>query len=354
MPGNDLLGLSEAAELLQISRQTLGNWRQRRDDFPRPEAELRSGPVWRLDDLTAWAGANDVMTAELVTEADTAKAGLGTTVAMMNMKGGVGKSTLTANLGWFCALKKDQRVLVVDLDPQFNLSQYILGTAGYEEHHEAAKGTVLDIFEQATPASVSGVSARPEVTPENIIAPIRSWRAGGRLDLLPSSLELSFTLKNANGKEQLLMHFLDDVRSSYDLILIDCAPTESVLTNAAYFASDSVLIPVKPEFLSTIGLPLVVNSLAEFARLHKRSVDVLGILFNAASDKLEHDRSRAFVSQVAATHGWYVFGNEVTFSDSYPKGSRLGMPIFQTDYARWWKVQDFYAVADEFVDRLAQ
>jgi chromosome partitioning protein len=355
MPADDqLLGLAEAAELLQTTRQALGNWRQRKAGFPEPVVELRSGPVWRRASLSKWADENGIaVAAAQESETPSVVAGPGTTVALMNMKGGVGKSTLTANLGWFCAVKKNQRVLLVDLDPQFNLSQYVLGTSGYEEHHDAGKGTVLDIFEQATPPSVSGVSRKRDVTPENIIAPIRSWADGSRLDLLPSSLELSFTLKNSSSKEQLLMHFLDEVRSSYDLILIDCAPTESVLTTAAYFASDSVLIPVKPEFLSTIGLPLVMNSLTDFQKLHKRTVEVLGILFNASAEKIEHDRSRSFVSEIAAEHDWYVFEHEVTFSDSYPKGSRIGTPIFRTDYARYWKVQDFYDVAEEFVERLA-
>jgi chromosome partitioning protein len=171
---------------------------------------------------------------------------------------------------------------------------------------------------------------------------------------LPSSLRLSTTLKNPTGKENRLDNFLEDVRSSYDLILIDCAPTESILTTAAYLASDSILIPVKPEFLSTIGLPLVVNSLADFKADHRGSqVDVLGIVFNATMDKLEHDRSRAFVRKVAKDEGWYVFQNEVSHSDSYPKGSRIGKPIFLTDYARETKIADFQAVAKEFYSRLA-
>jgi chromosome partitioning protein len=350
---DQLLGLSEAAELLSTSRQALANWRQRREGFPQPIAELKSGPVWRRADLVEWAVENGVVVAELdETDSGAGFNGAGATIALMNMKGGVGKSTLTANLGWFCAQKQDQRVLLVDLDPQFNLSQYVMGTDGYEKHLEADKGSVLDIFEQATPPGVSGKAKKRDVKPENIIAPIRSWADGSRMDLVPSSLELSWTLKNRSGKEQLLTLFLDEVRSSYDLILIDCAPTESMLTTAAYLASDSVLIPVKPEFLSTIGLPLVVKSLEDFSRLYKQSVDVLGIVFNASAEKLEHGRSRSFVRKVAKEHGWYVFKNEMSYSDSYPKGSRSGKPIFQTDYARYWKIEDFFAVAEEFVGRL--
>lgn len=351
---DQLLGLSEVADLLGVSRQAVGNWRQRRGGFPPPRAELKSGPVWQQADIVGWATENGVAVEQREHDSITGPTATadGTTIALMNMKGGVGKSTLTANLGWFCAYKKNQRVLLVDLDPQFNLSQYVMGTAGYEKHLNADKGTVLDIFEQATPASVSGKARKRGVTAGDIIAPVKAWADGSQIDLLPSSLELSWTLKNPAAKEQLLAHFLDDVRASYDLILIDCAPTESMLTTAAYFASDSVLVPVKPEFLSTIGLPLVVNSLADFRKLHRRPIDVLGIVFNSSSDRLEHDRSRAYVRKVAKQNGWYVFRHEVSYSDSYPKGSRQGTPIFLTDHARSWKIDDFYAVADEFVGRL--
>jgi chromosome partitioning protein len=160
-------------------------------------------------------------------------------------------------------------------------------------------------------------------------------------------------LKNPANKELILANFLDDVRSQYDIILIDCPPTDSMLTTAAYLASDSVLIPVKPEFLSTIGLPLLVRSLEDFQDIHRsHSIKVLGIVFNAASEKLEHERSRATVRKTAKEHGWYVFKNEVSFSDSYPKGSRLGRPIFLTEYARNNKKRELYAVGNEFLARV--
>jgi chromosome partitioning protein len=344
-----LLGLSEVAELLGASRQTITNWRQRRQNFPSPIAELKSGPIWSREDIVEWAEETG---REIAEEAGSSEHGSrsGFTVALMNMKGGVGKSTLTANLGWYGAYRKDLRVLLVDLDPQFNLSQYVLGTAGYEKHLQAKQKTVLDVFEQAGIPDPD--KPPPEVHPEEVIATVKRWTDGSRLDLLPSSLQLSFTLKNPGNKERLLQYFLDEVRSSYDLILIDCAPTESLLTNAAYFASDAVLIPVKPEFLSTIGLPLVVQSLEEFARLHKKEVEVLGIVFNASSPKAEDARSRRFVRKVAKEEGWTVFKHAVSYSDSYPRGSRFGTPIFLTDNARYWKIAEFEAVAEEFFQKI--
>jgi chromosome partitioning protein len=349
----ELLGLSEVADLLGASRQTVTNWRQRREGFPAPIVELRSGPIWSRPAIVEWAVSHGLDVSETSDGDGAARGkGRGTTVALMNMKGGVGKSTLTANLGWYGAYYLDLRVLLVDLDPQFNLSQYVLGTAGYEEHVDKKKKTVLDIFEQATPLEPASDEHSGELRSEEVIAHVRNWTDGGVLDLLPSSLRLSVTLKNLSSKERLLEYFLDEIRGAYDLILIDCAPTESMLTTAAYYASDSVLIPVKPEFLSTIGLPLVVKSLEDFALTHRKEVDVLGIVFNASAPKLEDDRSRSYVKKVAKEHGWTVFRNAISQSDSYPKGSRFGTPIFLTDYARSSKISDFEAVADEFFGKL--
>ena len=275
------------------------------------------------------------------------------TVAITNMKGGVGKSTVAANLAWYCAYYNNKKVLLVDLDPQFNLSQYVLGTDAYESHLDAERPTIVDIFEQFTPSVVSGGKPR-EIKPEQVIANVRTWNDGSFIDLIPSRLELAWTLKNPHSKEHLVRNFLEQVEDRYDLILIDSAPTESMLTNAVYLASDYLLVPVRPEFLSTIGLPLLVRSLDEFTGLYKKETppEIAGILFNHASNKVEHERSRHFVKKVASERGWYVFGNEIGYSDSYPSGARMGKPIFLTDYARSWKKAEFTRVAEEFVERI--
>ncbi len=87
------------------------------------------------------------------------------------------------------------------------------------------------------------------------------------LDLIPSRLELASSLKNPTGKERRLAKEIAKISDDYDLIIIDCAPTESILTEAAYFASRYALVPVKPEFMATIGLPLLARSIEEFKSL---------------------------------------------------------------------------------------
>ncbi len=256
-------------------------------------------------------------------------------IAVINMKGGVGKRTLTANLAWhFAAVRRwSKRVLVVDLDPQFNASQYILGVNRYQtDVIDTQSPTVWDVFEQQSRAP--GLRAANRSLADSI-QNVAQLTSGGRIDLVPSQLELNFTLKNPSQKEHLLANFVADVESEYDLILVDCAPTESVLTTAAYLTTDSILIPVKPEFLSTIGLPLIRQSLSDFSRSYRKNVDVAGICFNMATDYApEEDTSKQEVGALAATFGWHVFDEEVPYSRSFPRGAREGRPIFWTAYAR--------------------
>jgi len=260
---------------------------------------------------------------------------LATKIAIINMKGGVGKSTLCANLAWHFAGMRNwtRRVLVIDLDPQFNASQYILGVSRYQRDVMAAAApTVWDIFEQQSRAP--GLrSANRSLT--DSVQRIINFAGGGFVDLIPSQLELSFTLKNPSQKEHLLSNFVADIENNYDLILVDCAPTESVLTTAAYLTADNILIPVKPEFLSTIGLPLIRQSLIDFERSYRKTVGVSGICFNMCSDYApEENQSKAEVRALSSTFGWHVFDQEMPFSRSFPKGAREGKPIFWTSYAR--------------------
>ena len=271
------------------------------------------------------------------------------TASLLNMKGGVGKSTLTANLGKYTAYFKNKRVLLVDLDPQFNLSQYVVGNAKYEIHVDKKKATVVEVFEQHTPGHSQGVQ-----TSEAIIR-VREWHDGSLLDLVPSKLELAWTLKNPHQKEHLLRDFLGDVQDNYDLMLMDCPPGESMLTTAAYLASDYLIVPVRPEFLSTIGLPLLVRSLEDHKHNYKNEPfpELAGIIFNDSSDvKGEHEKSRNYVKQIAQQKGWHVFEKSISHSDSYPAGARVGKPIFLTDRARTLKKVELLVAAEEILARI--
>ncbi|GGH79921.1 cellulose biosynthesis protein BcsQ [Pullulanibacillus pueri] len=151
------------------------------------------------------------------------------TTSVFNMKGGVGKTTLTVQLAWYMMSEKGKRVLVVDLDPQANASHYLMGAKKYKDYIEQRRPTMKDLFEEYT--SLSRFQLRDE-----FIYGVRTEQ-DAKLDLIPSSLKLSKILKNPRGKEHALNNFLAMVKDNYDVIFIDCPPTESMFTTASYRAS---------------------------------------------------------------------------------------------------------------------
>ncbi len=275
------------------------------------------------------------------------------TVSLINMKGGVGKSTLAVNLAWYFAWRHQHqlRVLVVDLDPQFNASQYLLGKVGYEQLLRQNVPTVWDIFEQRTRTPQSQGQAL------NLGSAIHNRARtddGGRLDLIPSRLELAFTLKTPyQQKEKELADALSAVKAEYDLVIIDCAPTESMLTTAAYLSSDYLLVPVRPEFLSSIGLPLLVQSMGDFHAVYPaHPLRLAGVVFNATTAYApEEVIAKQEVRGEAQQHQWYVFENEVPYSRSYPRSARKGLSIYSTPHARRAVCNRFTQFALEFTRR---
>ncbi len=125
---------------------------------------------------------------------------------------------------------------------------------------------------------------------------------------------------------------------------------------AAYQASDYILVPVKPEYLSTIGLPLLKRSMEEFedGPYGGHKIELAGVVFNHTSGYApEEMKSKSEVRSIAAKYKWYVFEHEVTYSRSYPKGAREGQPIFRTTYSRGAQAARFQAFAEEFAPRIS-
>ena len=270
-------------------------------------------------------------------------------VCLVNMKGGVGKSTLAVQLAWHYAAYPNwlKRVLVVDTDPQFNASQYLLGVAKYRQVLEEGKPTIWNLF-RPPPDSPDALQ-----TKDAIVKVVR-MKNGGLIDIIPSQPELATALKEQQNKEGALARPIREIEDGYDVVLIDRPPTESLFTSSAYLASDHALIPVRPEFLSTIGLPLIKGSLDRFHAEHPdHNIKLAGVVFNAITNHgKEESTAKEEVMSLAASLGWYVFKNEVRYSRTFPNSSRLGKPIFWTPNTRENHIEGFHTLADELAQRV--
>ncbi len=271
-------------------------------------------------------------------------------VSFINMKGGVGKTTLAAQVA-HAANNANFKTLAVDLDPQANLSQSLMTPEKYVKHLREKKPTIVQILEKYLPPSDEHKSPK-KVDIHDVIIKNTGYWYNSTLDLIPSRLELSNTLKNPTGKERRLAKALSNVADEYDLIIIDCAPTESILTEVAYFASRYALVPVKPEFMATIGLPLLARSIEEFKFENEdHQIDICGIVFNHSSSYSKGPEGRQAIKEVkqeAKRRGWHVYDTHVHYSASYPKSAREGTPIGSTSYVRYEVTAEFKRFEKEF------
>lgn len=243
-------------------------------------------------------------------------------ISVINMKGGVGKTTTIALLARHAAQRLDLQVLAIDLDPQANLSQTLMGERGYRQFLDNKSPSIVEVFGGYQPPTASSASASA-LDVSNVVHNTSS----PNLKVLPSRFDFSDNLissLNPNPKRlaQLISYHFQDK----DLILIDCAPTESIFTQAAYHASRYILVPVRPEFFATIGFPLLKDSLETFRSKNMgHQIDVIGIVINNATydggnaGGPEKTRAMGEIRREAELSGWYIFHNEFDYSRGFPK-----------------------------------
>lgn len=259
-----------------------------------------------------------------------------TVVSVINLKGGVGKTTVTALLARYAA-STGLNVLAVDLDPQANLSQSLMGETEYLTFMNEQKPSIVELFNKFIPPSEDNPSPRP-VRPDDFVIEVKYGYFHSRyqyknndskLEILPSRFDFSDNLiRTTETDEKVLAKFIANHMQHKDLILIDCAPTESILTRASYHASRHVLIPVKTEFFSTIGFPLMQKSLDDFQdRNRGHNIDVCGVLVNrtetgGSMSSVDGRDSLEDIQQQALQYKWDVFEEMMNHSRGYPKWMR--------------------------------
>jgi len=230
-------------------------------------------------------------------------------IAMCNQKGGVGKTTTTINLGAALA-ELGRHVLLVDFDPQGSLS------------------VGLGVNPHTLPASIYNLLMGRDVSIDEVIA---QTNVPG-LHILPSNIDLSaaeIQLVSEVAREQTLLRILEAVRSRYDVILIDCAPSLGLLTINALTAADQVLMPLECEFFALRGIALLTDTIAKVQDRLNQRLEILGILGTMYDPRTLH--SREVLERVVQAFGDQVFHTVIRRTVKFPETTVAGEPI--TTYA---------------------
>lgn len=251
----------------------------------------------------------------LLTKTDTSPTPTPTTprsaiiTAVVNQKGGCGKTTTTFNLG--VALHRlGRRVLLVDLDPQAALTV----SAGISIAHLTT--------------SVYQALLDDKVDP----LPILRETASG-VDVLPSTIDLAaaeIELVNMTLRELVLKDVLVKLRDRYDHILVDCPPSLGLLTVNALAAADRVIIPLQCEFLATRGLTLLLRTLNKIQNRLNRDLRIAGILPTMFDGRTTH--ANEVLSELRANFPGQVFDVIIKYTVKVKESPAAGLSILDYDH----------------------
>ena len=254
-------------------------------------------------------------------------------VAVANQKGGVGKTTTTINLAASLALS-NRRVLVVDVDPQGNLTSGV-GQKGVA----SAAGTIYN----ALTTIEATADARPFIIPTAI----------GQLKLIPADRHLTgaeIEMVTLVAREERLRPLLRSVRDDFDYIFVDCPPSLGLLTLNALVAADSVLIPLHCEYFALEGLADLIGTMRRVRTSLNPELDIEGVLLTMFDERTNLGQ------QVAADVR--QFFKEKVFRTVIPRNVRLGeapshgMPAVLYD-GKSRGAEAYLALAREVLERSA-
>ena len=202
------------------------------------------------------------------------------TISFVNMKGGVGKTTTALNVADYLARAEGKRVVVLDVDPQFNATQCLFTGEDYFTHLKEGKDTILDVFDTqvSSIASVVTGNATPEpkeLSEIQLVQKDKIWTLPGNIDLY--RLEMIA----GEGREFSLKRFIDEAIAplNFDYVIIDTPPTPSIWMTSALIASDHYVIPVRPDPLSMIGIDLLRTIIERRRKTYGLKIDGLGVVF---------------------------------------------------------------------------
>lgn len=232
-------------------------------------------------------------------------------IAIVNQKGGVGKTATCESLGIGLA-RQGERVLLVDTDPQASLTSCL-----YKGDIDDLSATVTDVF-------MAQMEADDLPANDVILRDIEG------IDLVPADITLSgieVRLVNEMSRERLLGNFLAGIKDEYDYILIDCSPSLGMITINALAAADSVIIPVEPTYKSEKGMELLLQTIRNIQRKINPELVIDGILLNKVSRRA--NSTKEIIARLREKY--HVFDTEIPISVREQESGERGVSIYTYD-----------------------
>ncbi len=252
---------------------------------------------------------------------------MGKIIAFANQKGGVGKTTTCVNVATYMALM-GKKILILDIDPQGNATTAV----GINKTKDLK--TVYDL--------IDGASSYEDVIQPTIV---------DNLYIIPSTVDLAgaeVELIQIPQREKVIKRILDEIKVSYDFILIDCPPSLGLITVNALTAADSVLIPMQCEFFSMEGITQLMNTIRLIKYHLNPDLDIEGVVMTMK------DKRSNFTNQVS--NEIIKFFNKKVYITTIPRNIRLaeapshGLPVALYD-ANSKGAEAYLSLAEEIMKR---
>lgn len=280
-------------------------------------------------------------------------------ISFINMKGGVGKTTLTINIGKKLA-SLGNKVLIIDMDPQFNATQSLLLYKTRIQESET-KNEATENETEATENETEEIIVNQEITSSQYYKELSDRNETAlqifgnsevcekialtkeiidNLYLIPGDLNLSKEISgDTSGKVEAIYNYIEEnnIKNDFEYVLIDCPPTWSILTHSSLFASDYYIIPSKVDLYSSIGISLLEEQIEKKIRrstVHKKvrgKLERLGVVFSLVHRKIKAEESRM----------------------EYLKGEFINIEFFQNSFPHIPSASTKFIMIDEVKDNQA-